>query len=161
MTDAELLTLRQKRGKASRGKGKRNEYLLRDYLRELGWTADRVPSSGASQGFKGDIVASKDGQKVIFELKARAESFKKIYELLDQYNGLLRIARQDHTCTVSYTLEDTRPMSAFFLEQELFTEFPRFKRTFGKLWGLEKLLGEAQILVLKDDRRPFIFVAYR
>ena len=59
-------------GKFSRDKGMRQEYLLRDYLRKLGWTADRVPSSGAAEGFKGDIKAEKNGRTVLFELKARA-----------------------------------------------------------------------------------------
>jgi hypothetical protein len=47
--------------------------VLRDALRRFGFTADRVPSSGAAQGFKGDIRFSKDGVTYLAELKARKQ----------------------------------------------------------------------------------------
>src|SRR5690606_39891500 len=55
--------------------------LVRDHLRKHGWEAHRVPSSGAAQGFKGDVHATKEDRKLVFEVKSRKCQFAKVYEL--------------------------------------------------------------------------------
>ena len=67
-------------GKRSIRKGKRVEYLVRDAFRELGFECYRVPSSGNSQGFKGDLVL--EGLFRV-EVKARRDGFKTLYGWLE------------------------------------------------------------------------------
>lgn len=143
-------------GRMSRNKGKRNEYEVRDLLRALGFIADRVPSSGAAQGFKGDIRFSLKERTWIMEVKARKATFKSIYEI---------------PCT-NFTYQNwlvgfsTDPR-ALLLRNDL--SFPylhpdfekKYKRTLNKIINLEKLLKGADILAVKDDRRPFLFLTFK
>lgn len=146
------------------------EYQLRDFLRNLGWTADRVPCSGAAQGFKGDIKARKYERDVLFEMKARKSSFKNIYAIFK----LHRDTTGDDV--LSFVLPGERIMcvdisdspNAFFDEANTgytlaksLPYYSQYKRTFGQIENLEKLLQSAEILVLKDDRMPLIFLRYR
>lgn len=159
-------------GKFSRDKGKRGEYALRDSLRREGWKADRVPSSGAAQGFKGDVKAehAKHGGK-LFELKCRKGTFKKIYELYFAHlaqagDDLLAVALpanedQKSAClNLSTSLEavlggaDHHPLAHYH------PQYKAFPKTFRKLANLRKLLGEADILVLRDDRQPFLYLRF-
>lgn len=156
-------------GKSQRQKGLRGEYALRDYLRARGWTANRVPSSGAAEGFKGDISAEKNGKKVLFELKCRKDTFKKIYELFDahrrtQQDDVLAIAVPGavHLClSLSDSLDAAMDGSDVHVIVHKHPLYEQFKRTFTKLGNLEKMLGEADVLVIKDDRRPHLFIRYR
>jgi len=68
-------------GKKSQRKGKRVEYYIRDLLRQIG-TCERVPCSGNSRAFKGDLVLSIDGKELIIEVKAR-KNFKTLYSWLE------------------------------------------------------------------------------
>jgi hypothetical protein len=140
-------------GKFSRDKGKRNEYSLRDYLRLHGWQADRVPSSGAAQGFKGDIKAAHPvhGPK-LFELKARKETFKRIYELYaanirTQGDDVLAVAAAvpgaDHVCVrLSSSLPAVIEGSDHYEVAKNHPLYKEFSRTFRQIGNLEKLLGE-------------------
>jgi len=156
-------------GKSQRDKGKRGEYALRDALRLQGWTADRVPSSGAAQGFKGDVAAThpKYGRK-LFELKCRKDTFKNIYALYDAHcrkaqDDLLAIAvpGAEALClSVSSSLEavmDGADVHVLVTNHPLYADY---KRTFKKIENLEKLLGECEILVIKDDRKPFLYLRW-
>lgn len=67
----------------ARSKGIRGEYIVRNQLRSLGYKADRVPLSGSAEGFKGDVIASKDGHSFKFEVKCRKDMFQNIYTLHD------------------------------------------------------------------------------
>jgi len=69
-----------------RSKGRRTEYEVRDILKANGISADRVPLSGASQGFKGDIIFIRNDKKYVGEVKARQDSFKEIYKEIDNYD---------------------------------------------------------------------------
>jgi|TARA_R110000824_G_scaffold44153_2_gene128624 hypothetical protein len=68
-------------GKASRDKGSREERSIVNFWREQGVPRDavkRVPLSGASEGYKNDIVlCGFEG-----EAKVRAQGFKMIYDYL-------------------------------------------------------------------------------
>lgn len=65
-------------GKFSRDKGNRGEYLVRDKLREAGFCVDRIPASGAAQGFKGDLRIKYDNQEILVEVKTRKKDFTKL-----------------------------------------------------------------------------------
>jgi len=158
-------------GHRSRRRGKRGEYLLRDYLRQMGWSADRVPTSGAAQGFKGDVKASKgEKQNVLFELKNHSDVFKKIYAFYDAE----RLKNKDDLAAFCYPGETRQCISLSTSVEAIFdgpdvypifneshAHYKEFKLTVGKIARMQALLGEAHILVLKDDRKPFLFVRYR
>lgn len=142
-------------GKFSRSKGIRGELALRDYLRERGYDAFRVPLSGASEGYKGDVVASKDGKIITFELKCRKESYTKIYELVREVFGGIMNSSRSQLMVVSDRWEDIdRAVEGVFIHH------PKYDKTLNKLVKMKELLGTADILVLKDDRKPFLFVRY-
>lgn len=157
-------------GLRSRRKGLAAEYKVRDHLRQLGWRADRVPSSGAAEGFKGDIDAEHSTYgKMKFEVKSRKENFKKIYEL---YREHLRVLQDDvfavaipggkRLCVaMSTSLHAILEPIELHLHQGHHPLYEQYKRTFAKIGNLQKLLGEAQILVIKDDRQPPLFIRFR
>lgn len=157
-------------GRFSRQKGKRNEYALRDYLRRMGYQADRVPSSGAAQGFKGDIRGVKDGKTTLFELKARRDSYGTFYALIDaiRATGTDRIGvtvpgLKKQCVDISGSLGgiyDVDPHGIYeFAQNSPFYE--KHKRAFQRLAVMEELLGDSDILVVKDDRKPYIFFRFR
>lgn len=156
-------------GKMSRDKGKRNEYLLRDALRMMGWKADRVPSSGAAQGFPGDIKASRDGKDLLFELKARKDTFKMIYALYaeqisTQKDDVLAVAIPggEKLCVaVSSSLDAVLGPVDLHSHVEHHPLFKKYKRTFAKIGNLQKLLGQADILAIKDNNKPFLYLRFR
>lgn len=71
-------------GKKSRRKGYRLEHELEKKLKELGFTAQRVPLSGGTKGFSGDIIVN--GKRA--EVKGRDDGFKSIYKWLEEVDIL-------------------------------------------------------------------------
>lgn len=149
-------------GRASRQKGMRGEYGLRDYFRARGWKSDRVPSSGAAEGFKGDVVLEKEGKRLVAELKVRESEFKSIYAKFHQ-------GMTDYGCVVrdlgamgavlSYDFDKIgytpgSPLQMLALRTDI------LDRTDKKLLGLHKFVKTCDFLVIKIDRRPFIFIRY-
>lgn len=59
-------------GRRSRNKGARREREFVELHRVLGVEANRVPLSGAAEGFKGDIHLTLRGRALQAEVKARA-----------------------------------------------------------------------------------------
>jgi hypothetical protein len=146
-------------GKYSRDKGARNERLVRDYFRGLGLVCDRVPLSGASQGFKGDLrVALPSGQVLYPEIKARKQEFKTVYELLGKANArafdfggqLVLLSREFAGLGYLY------PVTPVFFPEPV----PPKSRGGRKLLGLKKLLKGCDFLVIKDDRQQPLFIRY-
>lgn len=150
-------------GLRSRRKGKRNEYLLRDYFRQLGFTSERVPSSGAARGFKGDVVLEKGGVKLTAELKARESEFKTIYA----FHALCG----EKPCIVNFDAKAV-VLSADFLDlgytgSDIY-KLPQVQvglqhpdaRAVKKMMGLQKFVKECDFLVIKIDRKPFLFLRY-
>lgn len=149
-------------GNYSRLKGKRNEYALRDHFKELGYESHRVPSSGAAQGFKGDITISTGGMTAVAELKARKDAFKSIYVLLDDWKSPIAVVYDTNLMIVSYNFAD---LGVFSRTETLFvTPSPekllKYKRPLNKLKSAKDWLQSCDFLVLKDDYKPFIFVRY-
>lgn len=143
-------------GLASRRKGRTAEYEVRDYFKEIGWVANRVPLSGASQGYKGDVSLSKDDIYLTCEVKSRKSEFKSIYDKITQSKSPLRLSSNGELVTLSYSFNDlgfegTKPM--------LFDNVER-TRTINKIFNLQKLLKGCDFLVIKIDRRPLIFIRF-
>lgn len=95
-------------GKRSRDKGLRRERETVERFRSLpGWTAFRVPLSGASEGFKGDLLIHGPGIDLGAEVKARAngEGWKKVKEWLGDHDLLILVEdRQEPLVVVPWAV---------------------------------------------------------
>jgi hypothetical protein len=142
-------------GRSSRNKGKVGEYLVRDYFRARGYVSNRVPSSGAALGFKGDVVLEKDGRKLLAEVKFRKDEYKSIYALLDQSEKPLLVANK---VILSDDFSDLgfEPGSV-----QLYSgSFSKHTKAVSKLINMEKLLKTADFLVIKINHKPLLFIRY-
>ncbi len=73
-------------GKRELRKGRRAEYQVRDAFRGMGLECHRVPSSGSSRGFKGDLLL--EGMFRV-EVKTRKDSFRNLYRWLESNDILV------------------------------------------------------------------------
>ena len=82
-------------------------------LRDAGIEAERVPVSGSSRGFKGDIWMRIEGTVYKGEVKRRKDEFKKIYKWLegkdmlfirDDYKGWLVVLTLDSFLNIVVSL---------------------------------------------------------
>lgn len=147
-------------GRSSRNKGKRGEYLVRDHLRTVGFIADRVPSSGAAQGFKGDVKSKYSGVDYLFEVKSRQNSFGSIYDLFNSFKGpILNLVYNDTYITIS---KDPLHVISLGIQAPLAStaEYKATPRTLARLFNLSKLLGTADILAIKDNNKPLLYIRY-
>ena len=145
-------------GKSQRNKGYRGEYIVRDLLRKHGFTANRVPSSGAAEGFKGDIDASHpEYGNVKFEVKFRRDNFKSIYLIYDTYRaGSTQLRLLIGDCLVTFT---TNPEN-LFNKDKFFQIKDISRRTEGKILNLQKLLKGCDFLAIKDNNKPVLFLEF-
>lgn len=140
----------------SRSKGLRNEYLVRDYFRSIGYRADRVPSSGASQGFKGDIrVISDSGNEFLVEVKSRKDEFKNIYVYLENICVPLKVFYKDVLIIASFTFSDVVPQPS-----ETYPMIKGNSAGLDRILRLKKYVKDCDYLVIKDDRKPLIFIRF-
>lgn len=143
-------------GRASRNKGKVGEYLARDYFRSLGMIADRVPSSGAAQGFPGDIkVIAKDGSSFLVEVKFRKDEFKSIYEFFKRPSMHLII--KEKLVVVADSYDGLYWSEALFLGSQEYNILPR---TANKVLTMQKWVKGSDILMIKNNNKPFLFIRY-
>lgn len=158
-------------GRSSRQKGLRGEYTLRNYLRQHGWKADRVPSSGAAQGFPGDVAAEHpEHGKRLFEMKFRKDLFGSIYALYEAScrecnDDVLAVAfageHKKQLLAMSTHLDAVLTPAEFHTFYQLHPLYGQHARAFGRLPKMQSLLKESDILVLKDNNRPLLFLRYR
>lgn len=155
-------------GKASRVKGMRAEYLLRDYFRALGWEAERVPLSGASNAMKGDVVIKKDGKEHFIEVKSRRDQFKMLYVLYEDYIRTMKddliafcAPDDDFICIQMSSSFDGVMMGAdVYPMLRTHPMYSKYSKTMKSLITAHDWLGGCSVLVLKSDRKPFLFVRY-
>jgi hypothetical protein len=152
-------------GKMSRDKGARSERQLRDELIRHGWTdVVRVPLSGAVKSrnaYQDDVVGvAPDGKEYRFENKARATGFDPIYKILPRETSLQAVFLESGemlTLAVdpNVAISDVRYLSI----SEFDKEHQRVFRSVAK--KCRDWIGNAEILSLKQDRKPFIFIRFR
>ena len=157
----------------AKAKGSRLEYQLRDHLRALGYASERVVLSGAHKDHPGDVYGDKDGARLLFECKSRKDSFKSIYHELKERGGtysigiddasrtapLVRMLRfnLDGVCVViSESLEGV--LAPHQIYYHLYANQPI--RTYKKILGLQKMVKKSEILVIKDNHKPMLFVRF-
>lgn len=140
-------------GLYSRSKGRRGEYLLRDELRTHGFEVDRVPLSGASQGFKGDLRVVRGTVTKYVEVKVRGTGFERIYAELDSHANTMHVGGELIFVTPYFNLLFYDDIEKHFKDTtpDAYTK---------KIAGLKKLLGGCDILAIKADRKPFIFIRF-
>lgn len=152
-------------GRHSRNKGARSERALRDELIRHGWSeVRRVPLSGAvktSEAYQDDVVGRPPGYgtEIRFENKARARGFEAYYDLVP-----LGVTKRCFTVDDSLFVVTLNPNVA--LEQSHYydislsdTKTQKVMRSLAKkclAW-----VGNAQIVSLKQDRMPFLYVRVR
>jgi hypothetical protein len=150
----------------SRDKGSRGEREFRDVARMYGFEADRVPLSGAATGFKGDVRFSKAGKVYHAEIKLRKDAFKRIYVLFDKYSKIsgddkLGFSIAGVLVNMSTSLIGAMEDYGTYDIVEHMKDYKVYVRTFSKILNLRKLVGTCDLLVVRDDRKPFLFIRYR
>lgn len=150
-------------GRKSRTKGRGYEYELRDHFRAMGWQANRVPLSGASQGYKDDIdVTDPNGTKFFIEAKRRKNDYKTIYALYDTFkdNNVLAINYEPET-KLMFWISDTftdiyNPQG--FIYSKSYQDFKQHKHAVRKILGLAKLAKTTPWLAIRDDNKDTLFI---
>ena len=147
-------------GLKSRRKGMRVEYEIRDHLRLCGFEVDRVPASGASQGFKGDLrVKLSDSSELLVEVKARASGFKTIYKYMLN-NGVLDEVWSYVTCGPAVISFHPHVILYKITRNTYIACHSTQHRLCAAVSQVKKLLGPCDILVLKADRKPAIYISW-
>lgn len=141
-------------GRFSRQKGVRGELALRDYLLANEFEdAFRVPLSGAMAHYKGDVIGFRNGVQHLFELKCRKDLFLWVYAYLDQ-KGPRTFSLDGALVAIDYSLDSVAAATSY---DHLPVEFTK---TGKRIVKLRDFVGESEYLVLKCDRRPYVFVRY-
>lgn len=149
-------------GRFSRNKGRRVEYEIRDQIAALGYKVVRVPLSGASQGFKGDLEVTMHNNKIYGEVKARKDQFKSIYALLDGpcRQQATQIVGDGVSALISYSFDDLG-FGHVVVSHNVINDVPsEYRSGKKKLLGTIKWVHECTFLVLKNDRCKPIFVRF-
>jgi hypothetical protein len=151
-------------GMSQRRKGLRVEYLVRDRMRELGYECHRVPSSGAAQGFKGDLECRKEGQEFKIEVKGSTTKFKTLYSLYTKYRpgtGTVRFfIHGEGIVAFGPFFEDVRRANEHFPVISADNTPAKDMRGFKFILGLKKLLGESDYLAIKQDNQVILFIKF-
>lgn len=150
-------------GRASRQKGMRGEYLARDLFRSMGWEADRIPASGAAQGFKGDLRIRKAGVELTVEVKNERATYKSVYALLDRVGRglpMLMVAGRSRAL-VSYNADDLRLLNDEYRPYAVYEKHKDpVSRAVVKIWKMSELLKGCAFLMVKNNNKPFVFIKY-
>lgn len=143
-------------GKFSRAKGCRVERELVNLLKSEGWQAERILRQ-YQVGDEPDVTATRDNKTIRLEMKARHNMFKDLYLLLSRNNvSTLNAFLVGSSCiTVSYSLNDTLSSDRSFTPYSDKVNMKSINKVYK--W-LNDWLKKADVLVLKDDRRPMLFI---
>lgn len=137
-------------GLMQRQKGARVERELVQKLRLLGLDAKRIPLSGATEYAKYDVeVKFTNGVKCSIEVKSRKDGFKKIYELAEKHPGASFL---EGSTAEALLLDSFTPLISH--------QFPSLQvvKAPASLSTLMKLKGGADILAIKANNKPFLFL---
>jgi len=126
-------------------KGYRVEYQLMKTLQKAGFEARRVPLSGSTRGYKGDIVLTLGNEEIVLEVKGR-EVFSKLYT----YN-IPFLYRNDIAVV---PLFDVLKGGGKIKYHKYAVLPPATLKT-----ALKQARREQALLVVKSNRKPFLLVA--
>lgn len=152
---------------SQRAKGKLGEYQVRDIFRKLGFVAHRVPASGAASGFPGDVrVVHPNGTSFLVEVKIRKDYFKDIYKLIENdhtevirhvYNGKQVTVAKDFFSLFSQEHKGRAEYNDRNLNDP---EDKEFKKVIKKLDKMHEWVKGSDYLVVRMDRKKFLFIRY-
>lgn len=155
-------------GKHSRNKGARSERQLRDELIRHGWSdVVRVPLSGAvktREEYQDDVSGRPPGwaTEIRFENKARRAGFDKVYALLPPSVQYLSFSISGGPCAIiSLSPMPMLDVASRYPMPDISTYDAKTQKVLR--WVVKKCeewIGNAQVLSLKQDRKPFIFIRY-
>jgi len=152
-------------GRASRAKGARGERMLRDELRRNGW--EDVSREGwkqvkGGQGACDDVVGRPPGYQstIAFENKFYATGFDKYYTLIEYFKGQVACAFPEGDAL--FAALDPNTVINNVVHMPL-AQFPTAQQK--ALKSLVKKCrdwaGNAHILSLKQNAKPFLYVRFR
>lgn len=143
-------------GGFSRQKGMREERALVQHLKDLGYDdALRVPLSGASKGFKFDVLAYKEGREISFELKTRKDGYNWLYKFLEGADTL-RFSYEGSCVSIAKTPQEAEAVGTdnpFFMASES-------SRIHSRILKLKNLKKDADFLVVKSNNKSRLFLKY-
>lgn len=152
---------------SQRAKGKKGEYDVRNYFRENGFVSHRVPSSGSAHGFPGDVlVKHPNGTNFLVEVKIRKDEFKSIYKLIENdhtevirhvYNGKQVTVAKDFFSLFSQEHKGRAEHTDSSLNDP---EDKEFRKVIKKLDKMHEWVKGSDYLVVRMDRKPFLFIRY-
>lgn len=153
-------------GSMSRNKGGRVERLLVKHLRDLGWTdVSRIPLRGSYKKTTGhckpDVIgfSPKARANVKFEVKARKDFFNIVYDLMESNP-------EPKSDIVIYGFPSTQMNFALTYNVDCFasggtvTFVNNDTKVLKKVTKMHEWLGESDLLAIKGDHKPFIFIRY-
>lgn len=112
-----------------------------------------MPLSGAMAHYKGDVIGFKDGVQHLFELKCRKDLFLWVYAYLDQ-KGPRTFSFEKTLVAVDYSLDAVKGANTYpTLPNEL-------EKVGKRIIKLRDFVGESEYLVLKVDRKGYVFIRY-
>lgn len=155
-------------GLMSRNKGLREERALVHYLLEHGWTAHRIPLSGATENYKHDVVAEKNGQKWTIELKTRASHFKRPYELFYQKKLIDRdptiriwVEKFKRGFIMSENFDSVVTQEGVLVHKAIWEELPKKTRAqIRACLNLARFNEGADVLAIRSNNKPRLFFRY-
>jgi Holliday junction resolvase-like predicted endonuclease len=149
-------------GRYSRNKGARVERELVKMLNDAGFTALRVPLSGAAKGFEYDVIAAKDGRNFSFEVKARGTGFESVYEFYNREAKDGVMAYEGDNNSLFYASTDIKKLinlkDCVAIHRD--HQGTKDRRVIDKIHRMQALTKGANFLAIKGDRMGFIFIRY-
>ena len=129
----------------ARRKGYRGEYNLVKLLRELGYEAGRVPLSGSTEGYKGDVYLRVGDTQILFEVKTRKA-------LPSLYKPALPYLYKGNIAVVSLTDFLQNPAILYEIRRHPYKP-PAYLREY-----LKQAKKEHAYLVVKANRKPYLLI---
>jgi len=109
---------------------KQQEYRIRDILRKRGWKANRVPVSGAAEGFKGDVIADLPflNRRLVVDHKStrgkdsitiKRKDLEKLFDMIDEFSSIESLKDYDNYGAATFSFLSCRNVYAIIPFEEL------------------------------------------
>lgn len=152
-------------GKFSRMKGRREEQQLVLHLAKLDYKAERILRQYQAAG-QPDVKATKGDKTITLENKSRHSSFKSIYTVYyddRDLEGLLCFVLCSSGVAVAMSTDFEKVIKCegqVFRNLTTFPPNPKYLKVYQRLVGLKQVKQDADVLVLKDNGKPRLFIRY-